>query len=593
MLNKKILLLSLTFVFLPLVVRAAPPPPLNASGSDTGRGREVKITWARPTLGLVLDYNIYRSTRENSLGTKVGNKVAGEEFTDKAVQDGVKYFYRVKAVDQDNVESEASVQISVTPTDAIPPGAPTNVSVKTTAKGGKVTLSWNSAAGESAFSFQIFRSTLSGTLGNKMAVTSRRSYTESGLTAGISFYYTVRAMDKAGNVSADSTPVSALVVNEDAVPLAAADLRASATGRSGQIKLTWRNPTLSNFSHNKLYRSLSPGDRGPLLVKNIRGSSYTDKNLANGAQYYYTIQSVSKGGVEYENLGNQVNASPSVSRSAPPPGPAKIKAKDSGDGGSINLSWTNPAVHEFSQIRIYRSADPDEQGQLVSSGTRRNTFTDSKAETDRRYYYRVKAVSDKGVESEDKSAVGGVATIALPDEGGGADSDKDGLPDDWERENGYHPRLKDAPDQDDDSDGLGLTEEYAYGANPWQEDTDSDGYDDGTEVGNGFNPAGAGRLTGAREQSQPGGAFAYGRTRLASLAEEQRQAKNLRIELEKVLSRASIDKAGKHWSVLVNAYIYGGYSAEEIASTIRRGPGKVHPQVPAASWRQSQEYKKK
>ncbi len=49
-------------------------------------------------------------------------------------------------------------------------------------------------------------------------------------------------------------------------------------------------------------------------------------------------------------------------------------------------------------------------------------------------------------------------------------------------------------EKDTDSDGLSDTQEFFYGADAWNTDTDGDGYADGFEVDKGMNPAGPGTL---------------------------------------------------------------------------------------------------
>ncbi|OGL88729.1 hypothetical protein A3H75_02745 [Candidatus Uhrbacteria bacterium RIFCSPLOWO2_02_FULL_51_9] len=70
------------------------------------------------------------------------------------------------------------------------------------------------------------------------------------------------------------------------------------------------------------------------------------------------------------------------------------------------------------------------------------------------------------------------------------DTDKDALMDSREKELGT-----DKNNPDSDFDGLTDNEEVTlWNTDPLIDDTDKDGYKDGDEVGNGYNPAGPGRL---------------------------------------------------------------------------------------------------
>lgn len=68
-----------------------------------------------------------------------------------------------------------------------------------------------------------------------------------------------------------------------------------------------------------------------------------------------------------------------------------------------------------------------------------------------------------------------------------ADTDGDGIPDDWETANGLNPAVNDAA-LDPDNDGLDNLDEYHQGTNPQVADTDGDGLDDGDEIQRGTNP---------------------------------------------------------------------------------------------------------
>jgi hypothetical protein len=70
------------------------------------------------------------------------------------------------------------------------------------------------------------------------------------------------------------------------------------------------------------------------------------------------------------------------------------------------------------------------------------------------------------------------------------DTDGDGFPDGWEVDHSYDPLDPNDPDPagDDDSDGLTNQEEYERHTDPRNRDTDGDGLPDGWEVDYGFDP---------------------------------------------------------------------------------------------------------
>jgi len=69
-----------------------------------------------------------------------------------------------------------------------------------------------------------------------------------------------------------------------------------------------------------------------------------------------------------------------------------------------------------------------------------------------------------------------------------SDEDGDGMPDEFEELNGFSPALRADAAEDADGDGLSNVDEFVYGTDPGNPDTDRDGIPDGEEVSLGSEP---------------------------------------------------------------------------------------------------------
>ena len=113
--NSKILIFGVLVAFL-MVFGCVGKEPTNVSATPVAGG--IQLTW--DAVSGVSGYNIYRSTEEGQLGSKINHElIAGQtSYTDRAVSNNVKYYYTVKSVDSGGAEygtSQVSATAKITP----------------------------------------------------------------------------------------------------------------------------------------------------------------------------------------------------------------------------------------------------------------------------------------------------------------------------------------------------------------------------------------------------------------------------------------------------------------------------------------------
>jgi len=269
---------------------SAPTPPgapqgLVAAGSD---GR-ITLNWSPPASNggsAVTSYNVYRATTAGA-ETLLGSAGNATTFSDTGLTNGTTYYYQVSAVNAVG-EGSRSAEAAGVPGVVNAPSAPQNPSA--VAAGGTITMSWSAPAsngGAPVSSYNVYRGTAPGAEAAYATVTGT-SYTDSAVTLGTKYYYTVTAVNSAGEGS-PSAEVSATAAT---VPGTVTNLVAR-TATSRGVTLTWSAPAANGSAilGYKLYRSRSSGTETYYVTVTCAGGScsYTDTNTTRNAIYYYKI----------------------------------------------------------------------------------------------------------------------------------------------------------------------------------------------------------------------------------------------------------------------------------------------------------------
>ena len=371
------------------VVLATPKPSITTVASSG----KPKLTW--DSVQGASSYEIYRATSTDGTYSKIGS-TQETSYTDKKATEENKYYYKVKAICGNNTScnSKFSTVKSITCDLARPTVTASNVS-----SSGKIKLTWDKISG--ADKYTVYRATSSDGTFKEVYTTTGTSYTNTSATAENKYYYKVKAIStKTENAnSAYSTVVSRTC------DLAQPSLSASNVASSGKIKLTWEK--VSGADKYKVYRAGTKNGEYKYLGYTT-GTTYTNSTANAEYTYYYKVKAISTKTEEANSVCSNI-----VSRTCDLAQP-KVSVSNVASSGKIKLTWEK--VSGADKYKVYRATSKSGEYKYLgyTSGT---SYTNSTAKAGSRYYYKVKAISDRNenANSAYSSVVSRLCDLARPD----------------------------------------------------------------------------------------------------------------------------------------------------------------------------------
>jgi len=222
-----------------VLLRMFPVPAPIASVEARVTESAIELTWAVPSLTAagepvpnVTGYRIYRSEIHAAApaspsqnrapgkpepGAELLGSSATESYRDTSFVFDHSYLYSVRSVIQveaNELESSDSQPVTVTPRDTFPPAAPQGVVAALlpgTAAGAQlVDLSWSINLETDLAGYHVYRSEQEGTKGQLVTadLLPAPAIRDTSVESGHRYWYTVTAVDRAGNESAPSAPVA-------------------------------------------------------------------------------------------------------------------------------------------------------------------------------------------------------------------------------------------------------------------------------------------------------------------------------------------------------------------------------------------------
>lgn len=335
-------------------------PAITAS---TPTSTQINIDWA--TVTGASGYAVYRRPGTTGAFTLMTN-TALLFFHDLGVVQGTQYSYKVNATTSAATSVDSNIISPITPMDppVLSAGAVSSSSVA---------LTWTAPANAQSY---IVQRQVSGGAFSQAATPTAASFTDTALSPGTQYGYTVQAVGPAGTASvASNTVTKATALN--AVTLSVGTVTTST------IQLTWTTTTNATFYN--LERSEDGFNTSTFLASS--GTSYTD-SVAQGSQHQYRVTATNS--VAGAPPSNVVTATSLL----PAPGGVTATATSS---TRADLSWS--PVNQVTGYVVQRSIDGTNfsnpvtfgsQGSPATSGT---SYADLTVAAPSTYYYRVAAVN--------------------------------------------------------------------------------------------------------------------------------------------------------------------------------------------------------
>src|SRR5439155_754383 len=250
---------------------------------------------------------------------------AATSYTDTGLSAATTYSYAVAARDAAGNMSPDSTSVSVTLADTTPPSTPSGLTAAVAGSTG-ANLLWSASTDNVGVTGYIVRRN-----GVQVATPVTTSYTDTGLSAGATYSYTVAARDAAGNMSPDSASVSVTtaIAADTTPPTTPSGFTAAAAGSTG-ANLSWSASTDDVGVTGYIVR------RNAVQLATPATTSYADTGLSAATTYSYTVAARDAAG----NISaNSTSASITLADTTPPTTPSGFTAAAAGSTGA-NLSWS-------------------------------------------------------------------------------------------------------------------------------------------------------------------------------------------------------------------------------------------------------------
>ena len=275
---------------------------------------------------------------------------------------------------------------TATPTSTPAASAPSVPQLTAQAAAAAVELRWTEVSGAARYELMVWWDAGTGWQPIGGANLTGTAYTHTNVTAGTTYYYTIRAVNAAGGTSgwlgaetnrypsvtasqevpaggtSTATPAPTATAAGLSTPTPAASApsvpQLTAQARADAVDLRWTEVQGAVRYELMVWWDPLPAWQ-PIGGANLTGTSYTHTNVTAGTTYYYTIRAVNAAGGTNGWLGAETNRYPSVTASQEVPAGGTSTATPAPTATAAGLSTPTPAASAPSVPQLTAQARAD------------------------------------------------------------------------------------------------------------------------------------------------------------------------------------------------------------------------------------------
>ncbi|MFE1838353.1 PA14 domain-containing protein [Streptomyces sviceus] len=292
-------------------------------------------------------------------------------------------------IDYANWTGTAKVKVTYTPrtsadVDKVKPLTPTGTSVTYDKTTGKAKITWAKNKEMDLAGYKVYRRLKGSPFpATPRTTTTSTSYTDSPPATGETYYYELRASDKAGNESG-GTADQAVATTDRTAPAAPAGVRVSVV--AGSVRLAW-DPVGATDTY-RVYRAATPDGPFQGISGALDDTSYRDTSADIHQRWFYRVTASDTAGNE---SGPSVTGDTGIPDTTPPAQIAGVTTEGTTAGNAVRWQAVGDAEHYEVWAAPDGGSDPD--GPTTVFGT---SYNDQWAPTATAVTYRVQAVDMYG-----------------------------------------------------------------------------------------------------------------------------------------------------------------------------------------------------